>query len=322
MLNKANVKAVYSRSKATASTLVSEATKLGVANLDLYSEDNPGHTLDDLLKRSDIEAVVIVLPILVQPSIVRRCLAAGKHVLCEKPIAKDVATARELIDNYKTSYAGRGLIFNIAEQFRFMREFERGREWIVDEKAIGEITQAHLRIWRHQPPEGKWYETPWRKVPEYQGGFLLDGGVHQTAMLRFISGQEVVETAGFARQVLPHLPPLDTLNAGILLSGGGTGTISMSFASTRRATELTIVGSKGSLYLTDGPDGFTLSLDLAAGESRTETIKSRGVELEIKAFLEAVKVGKPEKRASPEEALNALAIIESMCSGGGKVQLY
>ncbi|KAL7911519.1 NAD(P)-binding protein [Trichoderma velutinum] len=322
VLNKVNIKAVYSRSKSTASTLVTEASKLGVTNLELYSEDTSGHTLDDLLKRSDIEAVIIVLPILVQPSIVRRCLAAGKHVLCEKPIAKDVATARELIEDYNKLYASKGLIFNIAEQFRFMHEFELGRKWIVEEQAVGDITQAHLKIWRNQPPEGKWYETPWRKVPEYQGGFLLDGGVHQTAMLRYISGQEVVETAGFARQVAPHLPPLDTLNAGILLSGGGTGTISMSFASTRRASELTIIGSKGSFFLTDGPDGFVLSLDLATGESRSETIRSKGVELEIKAFLEAVKIGKSEKKAGPEEALNDLAIIESMCSGGGKVDLY
>ncbi|KAM0453570.1 hypothetical protein ACHAPV_008904 [Trichoderma viride] len=320
--NKANLKAVYSRSTSTASTLVTEATKLGVANIDLYAEDKPGYTLDDLLQRSDIDAVIIVLPILIQPSIVRQCLAAGKHVLCEKPIAKDVKTARDLIGDYNKLYADKGLIFSIAEQFRFMHEFELGRKWIVEEKAIGDITQAHLRVWRNQPPVGKWYETPWRKAPEYQGGFLLDGGVHQTALLRFISGQEVVETQGFARQVVPHLPPLDTLNAGILLSGGGTGTISMSFASLRSAGELTIIGTKGSFHIVDGPSGFVLTLDLVSGESRSETVNSKGVELEIKAFLEAIKTGKAEKRSGPEEALNDLAIIESMCQGGGKVDLY
>lgn len=322
MSNKANIKAVYSRSASTASALVAEAKKIGVANIDLYADDVSGHSLDDLLKRTDIEAVVIVLPILVQPDIVRRSLAAGKHVLCEKPIAKDVATARQLINEYNESYANKGLLFSIAEQFRFMKEFELGRKWIVEENAIGDISQAHLKIWRNQPPTGKWYETPWRKVPQYQGGFLLDGGVHQTAMLRYISGQEVVETRGFARQVEAHLPPLDTLNSGILLSGGGTGTISMSFASTRRATELTLIGKTGSFFLTDGPDGFVLSLDLISGESRSETIKSKGVELEIQAFLEAIKIGKSEKRSGPEEALNDLAIIESMCAGGGKVDLY
>jgi predicted dehydrogenase len=319
---KANLKAAYSRSKATASTLVTEAKNLGYASVDLYSEDTAGHTLDDLLKRDDIKAVVIVLPILVQPDIIRRCFAAGKHVLTEKPLAKDVQTGRRLIEDYKKLYANKGIIFSVAEQFRFMPEFELGRKWIVDEKAVGDITQLHLKLWRNQEPGGKYYETPWRKVPEYQGGFLLDGGVHHAAMIRYVSGQEVVETHGFARQVAAHLPPLDTVNAGILLSGGGTGTISMSFASTARATEFIIVGTKGSFFLTDGPDGFVLKLTLLSGTTREETIRSKGVELEINAFLEAVRTGKAQSRSGPEEALNDVAIIESLCSGGGKVNLY
>jgi len=114
---KANLKAAYSRSKATASTLVTEAQKLGYASVDLYSEDTAGHTLDDLLKRDDIKAVVIVLPILVQPDIIRRCFAAGKHVLTEKPLAKDVQTGRLLIEDYKKLYASKGIIFSVAEQF-------------------------------------------------------------------------------------------------------------------------------------------------------------------------------------------------------------
>ncbi|CAK7206611.1 hypothetical protein SEUCBS139899_009411 [Sporothrix eucalyptigena] len=321
--NKANIKAIYSRSTATASTLVDAANKLGVAGVELYADDTPGKTLDDLLQRDDIAAVVIVLPITVQPHIIRRCLAAGKHVLSEKPVAQDVHTARQLIDDYNKDYRDKGLIFSVAEQFRFLRELEMARQWVVTEKAIGDITQLHLRIWRNQAPDGKYYETPWRKVPEYQGGFLLDGGVHQTAMLRYVSGQEVVETHGYARQVAPHLPPLDTVNAGISLSGGGTGTFSMSFASTRRATELVIIGSKGSFHLTDGPEGgYALTLDLLSGEKRQEVIKTNGVDLEIAAFLEAVRAGKAQSRSGPEEALNDLAIIESLCQGGGKVNNY
>lgn len=298
-----------------------QAQKLGFKNVTLYSEDTPHQTLEDLLKRDDVKAVVIVLPILVQPDIIRRCWAAGKHVLSEKPVAQDVRTARALIEEYESTYAKQGVIFSVAEQFRFMPEFELGRKWVVDDKEIGDITQLHLKIWRNIAPSGKYYETQWRKTPGYQGGFLLDGGVHQTAMLRYVSGQEVVETRGFAQQVAPHLPPLDTVNAGISLSGGGTGTLSMSFAATRRATELTIIGSKGSFFLTDGPDGFVLELELASGENKKETIKSNGVPIEIKAFLDAVDSGKAQPQAGPREAFNDLAIIESLCQGGGKVDI-
>jgi predicted dehydrogenase len=317
---KANLKAVYSRSGKTASTLLSESKKLGVDGIDLYSEDTPNYKLDDLLKRQDIMAVIVVLPIAVQPDIIRRCFAAGKHVLSEKPIAKDVGTARLLLEDYQKKYANKKIIFNVAEQFRYMEGAELARKWIVDENAVGQLTQVHLRIWRNIKAGGKYYETEWRKSPQYQGGFILDGGIHHVALLRYVSGQEIVETRGFARQVAAHMPPLDTVNAGILLSGGATGTFSMSFSSTKSATEYVFIGTKGTLSVTGSPSETSVKLgDVSGNTTRDENVKNHSVEREIKAFLDAVKVGKAESRAGPEEALNDLAVIESLCSSGGKV---
>lgn len=257
-----------------------------------------------------------------QPDIIRRCFAAGKHVLSEKPIAKDVSTARLLLEDYQHTYAPKHIIFNIAEQFRYMEGPELARKWLVDEKGVGELTQVHLKIWRNIKAGGKYYETEWRKTPQYQGGFILDGGVHHVALLRFVSGEEIIETRGFARQVAAHMPPLDTVNAGILLSGGATGTFSMSFSSTKSATEFFFIGTKGTITMTDSPSGTTVRLDDVTGKTlKEETVTNHGVEREIRAFLKAVAVGKAESRAGPEEALNDLAVIESLCSGGGKVNL-
>jgi len=320
--NKTNLKAVYSRSKSTASVLQSEAKKLGLSDIELYSEDTPDHNLDDLLKREDIKAVVVVLPIPVQPDIIRRCFAAGKHVLSEKPIAKDVHAARLLIEDYRQKYAPKGLIFSVAEQFRYIGAYELARKWIVDEKAVGQITQLHAKVWRNIKAGGKYYETEWRKTPQYQGGFILDGGVHHIALIRYVSGEEIIETKGYARQVAAHMPPLDTVNAGILLSGGGTGTLSLSFASTKHATEIYFIGTKGTLSVTESPAGTVLKLELLDGKTKEEVMNTRdGVHNEIKAFLEAVKTGKNEQRAGPEEALNDLAVIESLCNAGGKVAI-
>ncbi len=317
---KVNLKAVYSRSGKTASTFLSESKKLGVEGVELYSEDTPNHNLDDLLKRQDITAVIIVLPILVQPDIIRRCFAAGKHVLSEKPVAKDVSTARLLLEEYRTKYAPKNIVFNVAEQFRFMEGAELARKWTVDEKAVGQLTQVHLKVWRNIEAGGKYYETEWRKTPQYQGGFILDGGIHHVALLRYVSGQEIVETRGFARQIATHMPPLDTVNAGILLSGGATGTFSMSFSSTKSATEYVFIGTKGSLSMTGSPLETRVKIEDDSGKIvKEETVKNHSVEREIKAFLDFVKVGKVESRAGPEEALNDLAVIESLCSSGGKV---
>ncbi|KAI7977477.1 hypothetical protein EIK77_007099 [Talaromyces pinophilus] len=321
----ANLKAVYSRSKSSASSLLAAAGELGfaTAEIDLYSEDSDTG-LNALLARSDIRAVVIVLPITVQPAIIRRCLAAGKHVLAEKPIAKDVATSRQLIADYQANFAPKNLILSIAEQFRYMEPHELARKWIVHDQAIGALTQVHLRVWRNIKPGGKYIETAWRKVPEYQGGFVLDGGVHHIALLRYLSGQEVVETRGFSRQVMPHLPPTDTVNAAILLSGGATGTLSISFAASASATELQLLGATGSLLFTTGTNNeTTLTLKSLDGTVvKEETLKSHGVDREIQAFLDAVKTGHAEGRAGVIEALNDVAVVESICSEGGKVSIW
>jgi predicted dehydrogenase len=66
---------------------------------------------------------MIVLPITAQPEIVIRCLEAGKHVLSEKPIGKDVETARKLVEEYEKRFQGKGLIWRVAES----RSMKRAR---------------------------------------------------------------------------------------------------------------------------------------------------------------------------------------------------
>jgi predicted dehydrogenase len=68
------------------------------SNVDLYSDDaGSGSSLDDLLARSDIQAVTIALPILNQPTYICKALLANKYVLSEKPIAENMKDAIELL---------------------------------------------------------------------------------------------------------------------------------------------------------------------------------------------------------------------------------
>jgi predicted dehydrogenase len=289
----------------------------------LYSDDSaPGHQLSDLLKRDDIVGVVIVLPILVQPDIVRQALAAGKHVLCEKPIAKDVATAKELVREYVSIYQPKGQIFSIAEQFRFIKGFETAKALVAQK--IGQLTQIHLRTWGFVKAEGnKYYETEWRKAPQYQGGFLLDGGVHFTALLRFVSGQEVVQTKSFARQIADHLPPADTINASILTDGGDTGTIAMSFASPKQGWEAHFLGKTGAVSVYGQKKGFRIELLDQDGKIQKEEVDdSNGLDLEVAAFLEAISKGEAQERASAIEGYNDVALVESLLTDSGKVDIW
>ena len=141
-----HLKAVYSRSRKSAQDLAGTAS-----DVDIYSDDSgAGHDYADLLARDDIQALIIgyarpftghlrevitnppSLPILIQPDFIRQALLAGKHVLSEKPIAKDVATARELLEWYRANIDANKVIWAVGENYRYLTKFlfaaERVRE--------------------------------------------------------------------------------------------------------------------------------------------------------------------------------------------------
>lgn len=71
--------------------------------------------MEHLLSDKEIDAVMLVLPISKQPELIIKALKAGKHVLSEKPVGKDVETARKLIEEYEKDYKPKGLIWRVAE---------------------------------------------------------------------------------------------------------------------------------------------------------------------------------------------------------------
>lgn len=323
---KATVVAVYSRSEKSATELVEESKKfddLASPSIKAYYDQNgPESGVTKLLEDPAVKAVIIALPTLVQPSIARKCLAAGKHVLMEKPITKDVESATSLVTEYEEKFAPKGLILQVAEQFRFDPGLARASS-IVSDGTIGTLQAVHARIWQAVKPGNKWYETPWRKHPAYQGGFLLDGGVHFVALMRLISGGEIVETKSFAKQTWEHLPPLDTVHAAIRFGNGALGTLSMTFASVKGEYAYEFIGEKGSLSVTGVKGGTKLVVsDKDDKVVSTEVVSADGTYTDLfSSYGESIRQGKVDKRGAARQALADVAVVESICSGGGTVKL-
>lgn len=182
------LKAVYSRSKSSASTLAELAKeRLGLSEaIPVYSDDGPQEGgLDTLLLRSDIQAVIVVLPLTQQPEIVIRALAAGKNVLSEKPVAKDVKTGLSLIEKWEKEFKPKGLIWRVAENFEGMYPsssvvialsktpsivpvepglVEAARK--IKAGAVGTVRSFNYSIINTTDKSSKWYNTPWRTVPD------------------------------------------------------------------------------------------------------------------------------------------------------------
>ncbi len=286
--------AVYSRTRAHAAALAEQIAQ----RVDLYTD------LDALLARRDIEAVDIVLPINALAGVIPAALAAGKHVLSEKPIAPDVKTARQLLASYAARHAS--LVWMVGENWRYEDAYMRAAA-LVEEGAIGTPITASWISYTPITPQSKYYATTWRRDGSLPGGFLLDGGVHHIAAMRMILG-DIASVTATATQVSPDLKPLDTLAATLNFANGVLGSYLVTYAAGAGWTPgFDLVGTEGSLRVQ------RRLVELHRGETseQFEADGFNGVEWELLAFADAIRHGR-EHRNTPHEGLRDLAVIEAM----------
>ncbi len=288
------IAAVYSRTRATAEALLPMLPGTPEVFTDLTT----------LLRRPDIEAVDVLLPIEALAAAIDMALAAGKHVVSEKPIAQDVATGRRLVSIYRNHPQQ---VWMVAENVRYVPAYRRAAE-IIGSGEIGSVLLAHWAIHGSLSPGNKYYETEWRRSGTFPGGFLLDGGVHHIAALREILG-EIISVSAETRQMRADLPPADTLTAAMQFESGVIGQYSATYAArvSLPPSLLTIVGEKGVVRV----NGETLEITTDE-ETLNESVASGGdVDAELTAFADAIRTGAPHLN-SPLEALRDVAVLEAM----------
>ncbi|KAL3424264.1 oxidoreductase [Phlyctema vagabunda] len=308
------LKAIYSRSLASARALSPSSP-----SIDLYSADSgAGKTYHDLLLRDDITAVILALPILAQPEYIEAALAAGKHVLSEKPVAGDVKAARKLIDFYRGGKGKQGATWGVAENFRYLDSFAFGA---AEARRLGKVVGFRVKMFACVKEGDKYFETAWRKKPEYQGGFLLDGGVHFISATRLLLGADAKPTllSAYTTQLKQHLPPVDTVNSIWQTASGISGTFSVSFGTSLSGSEYVIACENGSVTVSMGRVVVTQGTE-KDGENtiREFSNEGNGVKQEVKAWAEALSRGTVNDKQSPEQALADLEILEAMLKSGEK----
>ncbi|PNP83710.1 hypothetical protein FNYG_02927 [Fusarium nygamai] len=306
-----NLKAVYSRSEQAAISLAKQARD----RVDIYFDSPPisGRSLDDLLARSDIAAVSACATILAQPQLIRKALGVGKHVLSEKPIAQDTETAIDLIQWYNSQ--PNPPIWAVAENFRF-NESLRYAEMKTREMG-GKLASFRLGYYGLIEKENKYFKTEWRKAPEFQGGFLLDSGIHFIASLRLLLGavgQEAKEVMALSSLLEEHLHPVDTIHAVVSTTDSRHGTVCISFGVQHKSTlEIEIISTRGVVVWTPVSVKSTIKSDSGGLMNEIkEFIYNNGVEAEFEAFSQAILQKRPDPRQTPVEALNDLALLQGL----------
>ncbi len=293
--------AVYSRTQASAEALQAHLPH----STDIYTD------LDQLLARSDIAAVDIVLPIENLPWAVEKALAAGKHIISEKPVTPDVATGQRMIELYQ-NYPQQ--IWMIAENWRYEESFRRAGE-IVRSGRLGNMITTYWALLLSTRPDNKYYHTPWRRTGTWPGGFLMDGGVHHIAAFRQVVG-EISAVSAQTRLMLPDLPPADTLSAVLEFANGVIGQYTVTYAAGAPFPGyLTVVGETGTLRVTAG------HLEVSDNGTMQEVAVERGRDVynELVAFAASVREGVASV-STPIEALRDVTVIEALLQSGASGQ--
>ena len=137
----------------------------------------------------DVDAVLVSTPPPLHTDMCLEAFRRGKHVLCEKPLARNPAEGRQIVEAARTARRHLATGFN----YRFYPAIATARS-ILDSGRIGDLD--HIRSYAGHPG-GNEFTHPWvHDVNVMGGGALVDNGIHILDLTRYFLG-EVVEVKGF-----------------------------------------------------------------------------------------------------------------------------
>jgi predicted dehydrogenase len=144
---------------------------------------------EELLARPDVDAVLIATPHSLHREQVVQAAKHGKHVLVEKPMSTSVADCTVMID----ACAAAEVVLEVIQTLRFRGTLVRAKR-LIDEGRLGKIWMVRGQTLRQDYIVDT---TSWAALPE-NGGAVLDMGVHNFDIMRFLTGANV-------KQVFSHV---------------------------------------------------------------------------------------------------------------------
>lgn len=125
-------------------------------------------SMDEMLKKADINVVMISTPNPSHLEMVKKAAEMGKHIICEKPAAMTVAEFDEMIEVAEKA----GVIFTVHQQRRWDKDYRIMKE-VYDRQLVGEMYVIKSQLYG---VNGNMHD--WHIYPEMGGGMLYDWGVH------------------------------------------------------------------------------------------------------------------------------------------------
>jgi predicted dehydrogenase len=257
----------------------------------------------------DMDVVDICTPTHLHHEMTMQAAAAGKHVICEKPLARTTQQAREMVAACRAA----GVRLLAAHVVRYFPEYALAQAQV----AAGEIgrpgvIRLHRGSYRPKKPVGNWFLDESKS-----GGLLMDLMIHDFDYARWIAGE--VESV-LARKVTQGTPdaPVDYGLAILKHRSGALSHIAGGWAYPPPVfrTALEIAGDRGLIEFSSDATAPVQNLILRTGGDAPDValpsspVAESPYTTQIKAFYEALESGEPA-RVSAEDGLAAVQIAEA-----------
>lgn len=213
-------------------------------------------TVDDLLTDPDVNAVYINTPPHLHCEHVTRAAEAGKHIICEKPLAPTGEECARMVDASHRA----DVLFAVAYYRRFYPIVEMMRE-ILNAGTLGRVTSALVVNHGYFNPNPRGETIPWRtQFATAGGGVLADVGSHRLDLLLYLLG----DAHSISAQVDTFAAPFEVEDKATVLirfQNRAIATVDESWCSRARQDHFEIVGVEGRLVAPD-LEGNRLMLQL------------------------------------------------------------
>ncbi|WP_235967829.1 Gfo/Idh/MocA family protein [Streptomyces mesophilus] len=172
-----------------------------------------------LINRDDVQLVDICTPGDSHAEIAIAALEAGKHVLCEKPLANTVEEAEAMLEAAERA-AARGQLAMVGFNYRRVPAMALARQMVADGRigAIHHVRVTYLQDWLVDPE----FPLTWRLEREHAGsGALGDLGAHIVDLAQYVTGSQITGVSALTETFIRERPLLAGSSAG--LSGAASG---------------------------------------------------------------------------------------------------
>lgn len=264
--------------------------------------------LDAFLSDEKISAVYIATPTFLHCEQTIKSAKAGKHILCDKPMAMNSTEAEEMVETCKNN--------QVNLMIGFMMHFHscslKAKE-LIREGVIGKVAVSDAQISWLNPP----LEEAWRYNPKFSGGgCLMDCGSHAIDLLTFLLGN-IVEVSAFVDNVVFDYPVEDTVAAMLKFANGGYGILNTCY-STNGENKLFLYGNRGRLVISGAigtePEGKIEGI--VDGNPKEYPVVFKDPYAAEIEHLSKVISGGAKPAMSGEEGLQNMQVIEAIYESG------